>query len=396
IPDNLDAHPHGDADAPVAGGAPVQPWSLAELVRVAWEDLAGVHYRSGAEVVLEPHLPDSWDGLTTRIRLGGGWVGVRMEGGGSLRVTLTPTGDLPAGATVHVRAHGVEAAVPVTVARGDTATAAAPEVTVVVSSDGAEIDGERAEPVARYEPLDGAAWDGFAWATPQSEGSYPVMQAAAAERQLTEAELIRDNVLAIPIITQTDPDGDDWGTTSTYTYPRGFPDHVLDATYLEVAEDDSTTYFRAQFAALAPDSVLGHGETFVAFAISTEEGGQRTVGRNAQYDLPQAGGYEFIVYVGDGLVVEDASGRVLAEVEPGRGSVFDVEGGALAFALPRRVLGQLPSRASVTLLVGARADENGIGEFLRVERAASRRSGGGKVDPSAPNVYDQVSGSVSR
>ena len=190
--------------------------------------------------------------------------------------------------------------------------------------------------------------------TPSGSHMDSAVRAAEAGRVLTEDELLRDNVLAIPILTETDPDGDDWGATSTYSYPRGFPPNVLDATYLEVAEDDSTTYFRAEFAALAEDSVLGFGPTMVAFAISTQEGGEERIGRGAQYRLPPEGGYEYIVWVGDGLQMEDARGRVIAEVAPGRGSVFEAESAALVFALPRRVMPRLPNRSRVTLLVGAR------------------------------------------
>ncbi len=68
----------------------------------------------------------------------------------------------------------------------------------------------------------------------------------------------------------------------------------------------------------------------------------------------------------------------------------------MVFALPRRVLPRLERGARVTMLVGARTEGGGVGEFRRVEREASRSVGGGKVDPNAPNVYDQVSGSVSR
>ncbi len=390
IPDLLDAHPRAGRDEPLAAGAAVQPWSIAELIRVAWQDFAGVRYHSSNELLVEPHLPESWDGLTTRARLGRGHVALVIESdAGSVRVQLTPAGALPEDAVARVRAFGREVRVPLTVARGDTAWAAAPAVDVEITPDGARVGGEDVESATTYEPAPASAWEGFTWATPVVPDVYPVLRAAAAGRILTQDELLRDNILAIPILTQTDPDGDDWGATSTYTYPVDFPEDVLDATYMEVAEDDSTTYFRAEFAALA------EGTTIVAIAISTDEGGESQVGRGAQYRFPDEGGYEYMVYVGDGLVVENARGRVIAEVAPGSGQVFDPETAALVFALPRRLMPRLPNRTSVTMLVGARTDR-GLGDFRRVERTATSSVGGGKVDASAPNVYDQVSGSVSR
>jgi len=396
IPELLDAHPRPGRDAPVAGGALVQPWSLAELIRVAWQDFAGVRYATPSELVVEPQLPDSWDGLATRARLGRGTVTIELERSGErLTARLTPAGAVPAGAVARVRALGIEARVPLTVARGDTASAPAPAVEVVITGAGARVDGREAEPAARYEPPDASAWEGFAWLEPVVPDVYPVLRAAEAGRVLTPDELLRDNILAIPILTQTDPDGDDWGPTSTYTYPDGYPPHVLDATYMEVAEDDSTTYFRAEFAAMSADATAVRLPTIVAISISTEEGGEEDIGRGSQYRLPRQGGYEYIVFVGDGLVVEDARGRVVAEVEPGRGQIFDPESAALVFALPRRVMPRLPGGTRVTMLVGARTDR-GLGEFRRVERQATQSVGGGKVDAGAPNVYDQVSGVVTR
>jgi hypothetical protein len=171
---------------------------------------------------------------------------------------------------------------------------------------------------------------------------------------------------------------------------------VLDATYLEVAEDDSTTYFRAEFVTLSEADTSGALLTFVALALSTEEGGANRVGRNALYDYPRGEGYEYVIFVGDGILVEDATGRILGEVPPGRGLAFDPSTSSLSFALPRFVLPDLPRNSTVILLVGARDDTGDVGEFRRVNRNASGRFGGGKVDARAPNVYDVVTGRVAR
>jgi glycogen debranching enzyme len=395
IPDLLDAHPRSADAEPRAGGALMQPWSIAELIRVAWRDFAGLSYAAPSELLIEPRVPGDWDGVQTRARMGGGHVAIQIEQtAGETRVVLTPAGELPEGAVARVRGHGLEVRVPLTVARGDTAWAPAGESTVEITPEGATVDGDEAAVAARYDLPPAAAWEGFAWLEPIIPEVYPVLRAAEAGRVLTEDELLRDNILAIPILTQTDPDGDAWGATSTYTYPLGVPDYVLDATYLEVAEDDSTTYFRAEFAALA-EMPPAEWPTMVAIAISTDDGGETRVGRNAQYRFPDDGGYEYIVFVGDGLVVENARGRVIAEVEPGGGQVFEPASSALVFALPRRLMPRLPGRSRVTMLVGARAGR-GVGEFRRVEREATESVGGGKVDASAPNVYDQVNGVVSR
>src|SRR5690606_30606726 len=107
VPDVLDAHPRTEDAPPAVGGAPVQPWSLAQLIENAYRDLAGIHYARPDTVVLEPRLPAAWGETTTRFRLGEGWVGVTMEQSErSLEVRLAPEGALPEGAAVRVRAFG--------------------------------------------------------------------------------------------------------------------------------------------------------------------------------------------------------------------------------------------------------------------------------------------------
>ncbi|NNF59066.1 MAG: hypothetical protein HKN04_12600 [Rhodothermaceae bacterium] len=397
IPDVVDAHPRVADTLPRVGGAPVQPWSLAAFIANAYEDLFGLHYAGSAEAVLEPHLPAAWGETTSRVRLGDGYVGVTMEqGSGALDVTLSPEGALPEDAVVRVRAFGTDIAVPVTRMQGDTLVVAAEPVTVEVTPDGATLGGEIAE-TTRYDAPDPAWWDGFDWVQPDLRSEYPVMRQVQAQRRLTSDQLLRDNPLAQPILSQTDPDGDDWGATSTYTYPMGIPARVLDATYFEVAEDDSTTYFRAEFVDLATSEATGFQPTFAAIAIDTEEGGARDVGRNARYSFPNRRGYEFVIFLGDGLIVEDGNGRVVGEVAPGQGSVFDPASGSLAFALPRFILPDVPRGATVTLLVGARATGGGVGTFRSVaEGAATTETGGGRVDSRTPNVYDVVTASASR
>jgi hypothetical protein len=209
-------------------------------------------------------------------------------------------------------------------------------------------------------------------------------------------QISRSNPLAIPTLTRTDPDGDDWGTTATYTYPGRFPDGVLDASYVEIAEDDSTTYFRVEFANLVSGSELGFQPTLVALAFDTEEDGKRDVGRNSLYRFQQTEGYEYIVFVGEGLRIEDAQGRVLGEFTEVGDALFNVDEAAVTFSLPKFVLPDLGRGTDVTVLVGARAEGGGIGEFRRVQEQGDQNIGGGKINPTDPNVYDVVNAAVVR
>ncbi len=387
LPELVAGHARDADAAPEVGGAPVQPWSVATYLAGVYEGMLGVQYVSPETLAVAPRVPEAWGETRVRLRLGDGWVRVAMSGtADDARVEVTPEGALPAGAALRITAGGAVASVALGEMQGDTLTVPREPFTVTLSGGTVEVDGEDA--AATAAPAVGDAWEGFAFATPDLRDEYPVMRAKASQRALTDRQILRDDLTASVALTQTDPDGDDWGSTSTFTYPEGTPPGVLDATYMEVARDDSATYVRAEFTAL---DAASPPPTFVAFIFDTEPGGQRTVGRNARYALAPDEGYEFVVYVGDGLVVEDARGREIGRLPSGRGSVFDPATGSMAFSLPTFILPPLPRGTRVTMLVGAR-DDDGVGAFLGVEREASDRAGGGRVSTDAPNVYDVITG----
>ncbi len=397
IPENVDGHPRDRRDEPIAGGTPVQPWSLSEFLRNAYEDFAGISYTSSDTLTIDPQLPDAWGETEVRVRLGAGSVSLMIDQSErDVSLIVSAEGQIPGAAALRVRAFGMETVVSLVASRTDSTVAAVENISVNLTSEAVQVNGESVEPSGRSVVADASIWEGFAWQTPSIPDRYPVMRTEAARRLLVVREILRDNLAARTILTETDPDGDDWGATSTYTYPLGFPASALDATYLEVAADDSATYFRAEFVNIPNADSSGAIPTFVAFVLSTEDGGANRVGRNAQYDFPRGEGYEFVIFVGDGILVEDGRGRSLGEVPPGQGSVFDPASSSISFALPRFVLPNLPRNSTVTVLVGARDDTGDIGSFRSVRRTATRAFGGGKVDIRGPNVYDVVTARVSR
>ena len=386
IPELVAGHPRDAESAPAVGGAPVTPWPLAGFVRGAVEGLAGVRYASADTLVVAPRLPEAWGRTTLRMRMGGGAVRLTLASTATgVDVGVEPGGALPDGAVLVVEGAGRRLAVPLVRDQGDTLTVARDAFAVAVTPEGATVDGELVDSGAVGDrPAD---WSAFAFAEPDLRDEYPVMRAVASRRELGADQIVRDNPRARVVLSQTDPDGDDWGATSTFTYPEGVPDGALDATYLEVAQDDSTTYVRAEFAALPREQ-----RTVVAFVIDSDEGGEVEVANGADYAFPDDQAYEYVVYVGDGLVVEDAAGRRLGELS-GRG-VFDPATGSLRFALPSFVVPALGRGATVTMLVGALEPGEGAGRFRRVAEEASDATGGGRVDNRAPNVYDVVVGRV--
>ncbi len=390
--ENLNAHPHPGEDEPRLGGAPVQPWTLAEFIRNAYQDYAGVGYRSGNTVVLEPHLPEAWGETTVTFRLGDGTVRARMQqSGGELSVSLVSSGRLPRGATARVRAFGQVKAVPLARVEGDTLVVG-DSAAVTISPGAITLNGEETPADSSYAPPEAAA--GLAFAEPEIRDEYPVMRQVKRSRVLGPAQVSRTNPLAIPILAWTDPDGDDWGTTATYTYPTTIPERTLDVSYLEITQDDSTQYVRIELADVADPEALGFQPALVALAFDTEEGGKTEVGRNSGYVFPKSNGYEFIVFVGDGLRIEDAKGRVLGEFGEMGNALVSTEEGAVTFSLPKFVLPALGRGTTVTLLVGANDESGDIGAFRSVRERADAGVGGGKVNAGDPNVYDVLNARV--
>lgn len=389
IPELLAGHPRVQGAAPEVGGAPIQPWSLAGFVEAAYSAYLGAQYAGPNDLVIAPRLPEAWGEVTTALRMGAGWVHLTLSQAEGLSATVRPKGGLPEGARLRVQASGRELTVPLV--NGD---ATVDSVIIDMDADGVLVNGAAVETTApEMPPIH--VWDGFVWPEPEVRDTYPVLRSVEARRVLTTAQMRRENLAAQVILTQTDPEGDDWGGTGTFTYPPGYPDGILDATYLELARDDSTTYVRVEFAALANRRAFGFPPTFIALAIDTDDGGRRVVGRNAQYDVPRSQAFEYVVYVGDGLVVEDAAGRSLGGLPPGR-DLFDVEAGAVTFALPEVILPPLQRGSRVALLVGARAPGGRVGQFRDVGRVATDVLGGGRVDADSPTAYDVITATISR
>jgi glycogen debranching enzyme len=384
LPELVDANPReADAD-PGIGGAPVSPWGLAGLISAAVEGFAGATHASPDTLVVEPHLPEAWGATTLRMRLGRGRVTLRLTpDGDGLTASVVPSGALPAGATLRLRAGGADVALALATTQNDTLVAVRDSFTVSLSGGRVTVGDE---PVAaRPLPALPGTWDGFAFAVPDIRDEYPVTRARAENRSLSPAQVRRDNPAAALSLTETDPAGDDWGSTSTFSYPERVEDGALDVTYLEVARDDSTTYFRVEFSALPAGDV----QTAVAIALDTGEGGERGIGRNARYRFPEAEAFDFLIYAGTDLTVEDARGNVIASID-GAG-VFDAADGTLLIALPMSVLPRLPGGTKVTVLVGAL---DGDGAFRDVRRGPPTADGGGRADADSPNVYDVVVGTM--
>lgn len=220
---------------------------------------------------------------------------------------------------------------------------------------------------------------------------------------LAHAEVKSVNPAASVLLDAADPEGDDVGT-GAYRYPTtpSLKEGSLDLRHCTIAADSERLYVTLSFKNLSDPGwhpEYGFQLTYAAIAID-EDGvsgsGKRGVGMNSHYMLGPERAFERIIYVGGGLRLEDSS-SVLAEYLPEPGDEERPLGSAasktVSFSLPLDLIGRPTARWTFTVLIGAQDDHGGagIGEFRAVGENATEWSGGGKADPSAPNVYDVLS-----
>jgi carbohydrate-binding DOMON domain-containing protein len=220
---------------------------------------------------------------------------------------------------------------------------------------------------------------------------------------LSHDEIIRINQDAAPVLEADDPPYDDRGDAQ-YVYP-GSPQFVagsFDLRRLTVRCDSSRVYFSLAFRALSNPGwhpEYGFQLTFAAIALDqdgTDGSGATAVGRNAHASVGQDHAYEKIIFVGGGIRVEDASGKILAAYIPVEKDAADPFGnattGTIQFALPIAIIGTPTDRWTCTVLSGAQDDHggSGLGEFRSVNRERSEWNGGGRRRPDDPNVYDTM------
>lgn len=379
IPENVAPHPRKSGESPEIGGAAIQPWSLAEFFRTSIQDLAGIRYRSGSELVIRPNIPASWGTTNVTQRLGNGYVDIRLnQAAQEVSVTILSQGSIPTEATATVQAFGREFDATIS-----------DSLTVVMQPTSITFNGENVEATGSYTVADASFWNDFRTVQPQMRDEYPVMRRLQEERRLSVEQITRFNPGATRIIAQTDPVGDDWGRTATFTYPTEYPRGILDATYLEIAEDEDACYFTVEFAAAENPATFGRIPVFLAIALNTGEGGTQLIGHNAQFSFDDNAAFNTIIYFGDGLRVEDHQGRVMGEIDNVGTAAYDVAQARIRVAVPRFVLPEIPSRSQITVLVGA--NEGGSpGRFRTVQTHASAQYGGGKTNPDDSNIYDVI------
>jgi glycogen debranching enzyme len=395
----LDAIPRPGETEPRLSGTFSQAWNLAEFIRNFYDDYLGVRFNRLTRLLsLAPNLPPALGSVSSRINAEGEAIGVavaRARNGDALQVSSMETADtIRVNALLHVSGSTSLAA----------ETSLPPRSLLRILYEGGTL----------RVTCNGADW-------PAHVVGKLVPRIFAPGLRLAEGHLRKDlralrgpgyPLLPHTLIVRRNPDArvfvDAHHTpgrdSAAYSYPRNplFVPGSFSLRNFTLSLDSSYAYFTLAFAALSDPRwhpEYGFQLTFAAIAID-EDGipgsGSRLIGRNASALLEEKHCYEKIIYIGGGIQIEDAQGKVLAAYIPvkadGVRPFGDAASGTIRFALPLSLLGHPAETWTYTVVAGGQDDHGGagLGEFRKVNREQGEWTGGGKLRPGDPNIYDML------
>ena len=399
----LDAFPREGEAEPRLSGTFSQAWSLAEFIRVFYEDYLGVTVDvPHSSLRIRPRLPRDLHHVSTTIRFGSWVIPLEVHSeAGTMVVSLSSPGTagvIEFGCDLEP-SPGVRWRVQTTLNPGSSSELVADNDGVIHRSGGARgiaelpVTAEREMLPERIPP---------SLATPRLQ---PQLKALSGPRHaiLAHAQVKASNARAQVLFEGSDPEFDDRGTGS-FVYPTGgqLKAGSLDLTHMRMTADSSLVYVDLRFRKLSNPGwhpEYGFQLTYVAIAIDTDRGrlsGQRHLGWNSNVVLEEDFGFERLILIGGGIRILDSQSAVLAEYLPTPGDernpLGDVATGTISFAIPKGLLNIPSLGARVALFVGAQDDHGGagLGEFRTVSEIAGEWTGGGRHQRSDPNVYDTL------
>ncbi len=405
----LDAVPRPGEDEPRLSGAFSQAWSLAEFIRSWYQSYLGITVSSPASIVIQPALPKSISHAAFILPLPSGRIEVSYRrAGDSLYVDLR---SLNGSREVNVM---IRNPLEFGIASGERHLQTAfynslltpgGRLNYRLDKQGVWRDG-RLTTASALDYTDAgigaSSFAGIHLAQPSVKSDLKALK-GPQHRMLVNSEIKMTNTSARMLYNAGDPQGDDKGGAG-YTYPltRSLKPGSLDIRHFSVSADQQNIYLNLQFQQLSNPGwhpEYGFQLTYAAIAIDKDGkigSGLTKAGMNSKYTFGSSFGYEEIIYIGGGVRVADAKGKIIAEYLPApddrRTPLGDVQSRSITFSLPIALLGAPTPSWRFALLVGAQEDHGGagVGEFREVGATAGEWQGGGKKSPNASNVYDVI------
>ncbi|MEE9289150.1 MAG: amylo-alpha-1,6-glucosidase, partial [Bacteroidota bacterium] len=403
ISELLDTAPRPDEKRPRRSGTFSQAWSLAEFIRNIYQDYFGVMPDATGDILfLSPRLPKSIEEVEFLQHVGTASVSIHyLVAGDRVRVTLS-SAELERELTVHFfwpLENGDAWRARLKLRPGKTLRIVFDAKRFSLFEDQEQIS-SRPMYLTNYSLRNHFA--DLRFAQPMVNEGLRALK--GPDHTVLQLEDVRQQNANAKIIYNAIDEKDDDHGTGNYRYPKNphFAEGILDITKFQVTADRRNVYFKMQFRNLVNPGwhpEYGFQLTYVTIAIDKdgmENSGNRQIGANSNFLLDPRFAYEMAVYVGGGLRVVDAAGKIVAEYFPGEGDsrdpIGDVSTRTISFSIPIKHIGIPDERWQFSVLVGAQDDHGGagLGEFRNVVRRADEWAGGGKMNPHDANVYDTI------
>ena len=225
----------------------------------------------------------------------------------------------------------------------------------------------------------------------------PVLQ-GPEHRLLREVEVIPGSEKYTQIKTLSDPSHDDLGDGNAYSYPLNaqFEPGIVDILSLKIGANDSDYLFELVFRNLVDPGwhpEYGYQLTYCALGLNfSGSQGNSEIGKNAAAQYQGEFKADQTLYVSGGVLLVDDKLQPRAEYMPRtpNGAIGSSTTETVKFRLPRDLFTGDLEQAKIQLAVGFQDDHGGagLGDFRSVETDASQWSGGGRRTSNDSNVYD--------
>ena len=385
-----DAWPRGDNELVDLSGTFSQAWSLAEYLRVFYQDILGIHPNLTAEtpiVDIHPRLLKDLKNASFSVPIGEDTWFVEYE--------------------------DLETAFEITLRRAHESA-----VRLSLSMDGGEqIDrlwftwADR-EIVIRYEKfmhqwtLPGHIEDAvmnqlspeivmnsISPATLELDRDIPALK--GPDHRLLHSDEVHGPGGAIFWLME-DEAGDDAGLSGGFSYPTNpqFAAGIADIRKMEILQNEQSYRFTLTFEDLVDPGwhpEYGYQLTYAAIGIDIpERKGDRDIGRNAHARWQGRFAADYTIHVSGAILVLDGSGPV-AEFLPEASSdaIGHVETASVEFSLPKELFDRDLKNARFQVAVGLQDDHGGagLGDFRDIRTDQAEWWGGGG-SAAGSNVYD--------
>lgn len=368
-----------------------QAWSLAEYLRVLYQDILGVQPdMTQSKVTLAPRLLPDLDEVEFMTHIGGdSWRVKYMETDDAFDISITRTNTEAIHLSLSLIHRTTDYHLDLEWASEDLHlrfeknmgqwTIPASILDYEMSSTAIEI------PMNSLDFL-------------QIDTSLPVPALQGPTyRSLSKDEVITESQSGSVIVKANDPEGDDKGDNGQYVYPMNpqFVPGVADIREFTLREVEEGYQFEFVFSDLVDPGwhpEFGYQLTYCALGISYDQDrGTNRLGRNAKAQFRSGFKADMIIYISSGLIMVDADNTPIAEYLPSefRGAIGDATTEKVRFTLPAELFSSDLKDAKFQIAVGCQDDHGGsvIGDFREVEPDAAEWVGGG-AEPGSSNIYD--------